>query len=409
MRSLPTGVQRVALLIETSRAYGRGLLRGVAGYRQSHGAWSIWHQERSLNDPPPKWLQPGMVDGVVARLDDSRLVEAVLRLGVPVVDLRGRFSLPEIPLIESDDQAIARLAADHLLERGFESFAFCGYEGANYSDRRLLHFRTYLQDRGFGLYVHLSPRTASDDDTTAGEEGGVVDEALIATWLEDLPRPLGLFACNDIRGQQVLNACREHGILVPEEVAVIGVDNDIMLCELSAPPLSTVVPDTEKIGWEACMMLDRMMRRGASEPSITLVGPLGTKTRQSTDTFALADSNVAAAVRFIWDHACTGLTVQDVVKGVAISRSTLERKFQQSLGRTPKEEILRVQMDRVRSLLINTEYSLAAIASMTGFRHPEYLSVAFRREAGETPISFRRRVADQPRRSIDLVRLSDHD
>jgi LacI family transcriptional regulator len=236
-----------------------------------------------------------------------------------------------------------------------------------------------------------------------------VQEERVAAWLKGLARPLGLFACNDVHGQQVLNACREHRILVPEELAVVGVDNDIMLCELSAPPLSSVVPDTEKIGLEACTMLDRMMRQGTSELPTTFVGPLGMKTRQSTGMFAVADSNVAAAVRIIRDHACDGVNVQDVADRVALSRSTLERKFQKHLGRTPKEEILRVQMDRIRGLLINTDYSLGAIASMTGFRHPEYLSVVFRREAGETPIAFRRRVADQPRRSLDLPRLSDHD
>ena len=214
---------------------------------------------------------------------------------------------------------------------------------------------------------------------------------------------------SDIHGQQVLNACHEHSVLVPEEVAVIGVDNETMLCELSAPPLSTVVPDTEKIEWEACMMLDRMTSQRTAKPAITLIGPLGTKTRQSTDTLALADSNLAAAVRLIRDHASDGLNVQDIVDRVAFSRSTLERKFQKHLERTPKEQILHVRMDRVRRLLIDTDYSLTAIALMTGFRHAEYLSVVFRREAGETPIAFRRRVADQPRRSVDLPRLSDHD
>jgi LacI family transcriptional regulator len=408
LKYLAKDTARVALLIETSRSYGRGLLRGVAAYLHTHARWSIWHQERTLNDDAPRWLMPGAVDGVIARLDDARLVRAVRKLDVPVVDLRGRFLLDGIPLIESDDDEIARAAARHLLERGFRSFAFCGYEGANFSDRRLGSFRSFLREEGYDVSVHLAPNI-QDGDTRAGEAGSALDERLLASWLREQRHPLGLFCCNDVRGQQALKVCRDQRILVPEQVAVIAVDNDIMLCELCEPTLSSVVPDTEKIGFEAGALLDTMMRgRGPRRP-VTYVKPLGVKTRRSSDTLALEDPNVASAVRYIRDHACDGVNVEQVLSRIPVSRSTLERQFKRVLGRTPKAEIQRVRIERVQHLLINTDHPLSAIASMTGFRHPEYLNVAFRRDTGETPIGLRRRHAGEPRRLIDLPRLSSLD
>jgi LacI family transcriptional regulator len=201
---------------------------------------------------------------------------------------------------------------------------------------------------------------------------------------------------NDLRGQHVLDACKRVGIAVPEEAAIIGCDNDELLCRLCDPPLSSVVPNPEQIGFEAASLLQQLMdASGRTRKSLERVrrevAPLGVVTRQSTDVLAIADASLAAALKFIRENACAGTTVEDVLRHVPISRSMLERGFRQFLKRSPHAEIRLVQLKRVRELLSETDLPLDRVAELTGFKHPEYLSVVFKRELGETPGQYRRR------------------
>ncbi|MDX1564183.1 MAG: substrate-binding domain-containing protein, partial [Phycisphaeraceae bacterium] len=199
-----------------------------------------------------------------------------------------------------------------------------------------------------------------------------------------------VMACNDLMGQQVLNASRAVGVSIPEEVAVIGVDNDELFCDLSDPPLSSVEPNTEKIGYEAAGLLDRMMQGEPPPSAKVFIDPMGVVTRQSTDVLAIEDRHVAAAVSFIRQHACDGINVEDVLQHVRIPRSSLERRFSASIGRTPKAEIVRVQIERVKQLLAATDYILPRIAELAGFKHPEYMSVVFKQKTGRTPGQYRK-------------------
>jgi LacI family transcriptional regulator len=200
---------------------------------------------------------------------------------------------------------------------------------------------------------------------------------------------VGILAAYDIRGQRVLDACRGAGLAIPDEVAVLGVDNDELLCELASPPLSSVMPNTLRTGYEAAALLDRMMRGEAVRPVAHLIPPVGVVARQSTDVLALEDRAVAQAVRFIREHACEGINVGDVLQGVTLSRRVLEQRFRRLLGRTPREEILQVRLARVKQLLTETDLTLYQVAERTGFEHVEYLSVVFKRETGRTPRQFR--------------------
>ncbi len=380
---------RVALLIESSRAYGRGLLHGVARYVREHGPWSIFLQERSLGEAGPAWLARWAGDGIIARVDRRELARAITRLGLPSVDLRSLVPDLDLPSIRTDDAAVARLAAEHLLERGFRRFAYCGFNGADYSDLRRRSFQECIARAGFPCLVFDEPRKPRRAGTLGYEEHGLEYEAHVARWLRDLPKPVGLMACNDVRGQQVLNACRDSDVAVPDEVAVIGVDNDELLCELSDPPLSSVVPNTERIGYEAAALLDRMMAGQAAPRRPIFVEPAQLVTRRSTDVLAIDDRHVAAAVRFIREHACEGIDVSDVLGAVPLSRSALERRFVKALGHSPKEQILRSRLGRARQLLAETDFSLAVVAEKVGFEHPEYLSVIFKKKTGLTPGHFR--------------------
>ena len=206
----------------------------------------------------------------------------------------------------------------------------------------------------------------------------------------DLPMmPVGVMACYDFRGQQVLDACRRSGIAVPDEVAVIGVDNDELLCSLSDPPLSSVAPNSYRTGYEAAARLTAMMNGKTGGPIANLIPPLGIATRQSTDVLAIDDPEVVKVVRFIRDHACEGINMKDVLRAVPAPRGFLEARFKKLLGRTPHEEILRVQLNWVKQLLSETDLTLETIAERTGFAHAEYLSVVFKREEGISASRYR--------------------
>jgi LacI family transcriptional regulator len=380
---------RVALLIESSRAYGRGLLVGVARYVREHDPWAIFLQERSLGDLSPGWLRRWEGDGIIARIENRPMARAIHRLGLPAVDLR--FLLPDLdlPSVRTDDGAIARLASEHLLERGFRRFAFCGFNGADYSDIRRDNFRKRIIEAGFSCHVFEDPQSPRRAGTLEYEEHGLKYEDRVARWLQQLPKPAGLMACNDIRGQQVLNACRAVGMAVPDELAVLGVDNDDVLCELSDPPLSSIVPNSERIGYEAGALLDRMMAGQKAPSHPVFVEPAGVITRRSTEVLAIDDRHIASAVRFIREHACEGIDVSNVLGAVPLSRSALERRFSAALGRSPKEEILRVRLSRARQLLAETKFSMALIAEKIGLEHPEYFNVIFKKKVGLTPGQFR--------------------
>jgi LacI family transcriptional regulator len=385
--------RRVILLVESSRAYGRGCLLGVAGYVRAHGNWKVLHLERRMAEGVPAVLKRWKGDGVLARVENRRTAQTLARLRLPTVDLRGRFCPPGGAVLVTDPCECARLAVEHFLDRGFRHFAYCGFPRIDFSDERDTCFRTHLATRGFQVDSYVPPRGQRSEDTTAREARGELDERRIAEWLLTLPQPLAVFACNDARGRQVLAACQLAGLAVPEQVAVLGVDNDEVICELSDPPLSSVEPDARRIGYEGAALLERLMEGDAPAEKTISIPPLGIVSRRSSDAVAVNDPEVAAALHHIRDHACEGLRVPDVVSILSISRATLERRFMQVLGRTPAAEMERVRMHHARLLLSETNYKLRRIAALVGYTSDAQFVTAFRRRMGCTPGQFRARRA----------------
>jgi LacI family transcriptional regulator len=380
---MPAHHPNVALLVETSNAYARGLLRGIRAYVREHGPWSIYLGEQRRGEAAPSWLRGWKGDGIIARIENPAIARAITASHIPAVDLSAGRHLPSVPYVETDDEEIARLAVGHLLERGFRNLAFCGDDQFHWSGLRRDAFIRRLVADGYAYHVY-APRRGRQAARSWEDE-----KRQLATWLKKLPKPVGVMAAYDIRGRQVLDVCRELSIAVPDEVAVIGVDNDELLCDLAAPPLSSVVPDKHRTGYEAAALLDRMLHGERVPPGATLIKPLGIKTRGSTDVLAIDDADVSAAVRFIRHHATDGIKVEDVIRAVPLSRRVLESRFKKLIGRTPHDEIVRVQIERVKQLLIETDLSLAAIADRAGYKHIEYMTVAFKRETGQPPSAYR--------------------
>lgn len=385
--------KRIALLIESSRAYGRGLLRGISSYVRMHHNWSIDLQSRSPEDPPPPWLANWDGDGIIARVESREMERAISAVGVPAIDVRGAFDLG-MPLVETDEHSTCRIAFEHLTRRGFRQLAFCGFEGANYSERRQRYFAQLAHSAGLTLHQFATPlpmRPSREELTLSiREQLAILFDDTMFDWLRALPRPVGLLACNDVRGQQVLNACRELDIAVPEEIAVLGVDNDSLHCELSDPPLSSVVLNSERIGRVAARLLDRIIDHCEQPPPKTFIDAVRVETRLSTDITAIADRAVAAAARFIRMHACRGITIDEVAAEAHLSRRQLERRFRDSYGRSLHDEITRVRLQRVKDLLRETDLPLKRIAELTGYDYPEYLGAVFRKCEHTTPSAYRR-------------------
>jgi LacI family transcriptional regulator len=392
---------KVGLLVESSRAYGRGVLRGIASFARASANWSIYHQEQLLGGDAPEWLRRWPGNGIIARIETSELARRLARSRLPAVDLIGRFPLSRTPVIVSDDRAVMRMAIDHLRDRGFRTIAYCGFAGAHYSERRERYFVETLASGSASMHVFEETQKPRPTELTtmAVEAAGLANDKSLWQWLQSLPKPVGIVACNDIRGLQVLNVCRQHNIAVPDDVAVIGVDNDDVLCELAGPSMTSVEQDTEQIGYRAAAILQRMMQgeQDREMPSSELpasempppVAPLRVVVRASTDVFALDDRVVALALRFIREHACDGIGVADVARHVRISRTSLERRMQRRLGRSPLEEINRVRLARIKQLLLETDYTLPEIADLAGFAYSEYMIAFFRRHTNTTPGNYR--------------------
>ncbi len=373
----------VALAIETSNRYARGLLHGICTYIRKFGPWTIHYAEHSRGESPPEWLARWRGDGIIARIENPSIAEPVAALGLPTVDVSAARLLPDVPCVETDDEAIARVAVEHFRERGFKHLAFCNVYGFNWSKYRCDHFMRFVAAANLTCHVYRPPSVVGLPN--AWQQ----DMADLSRWVKSLPRPVGILAGWDGCGLRLLDACRGLGIAVPDEVAVLGVDDDELLCDLAEPRLSSIITDPYRIGYEAAAQLDRLMAGESPSALMTVFPPLGIATRQSTDGLAVEDAEIAQAVHYIRRNACQGINVSDVVEAVALSRRGLEERFKKVVGRTPHEEIVRVQLQRVKELLTETDLSVAAIAGRTGFRHVEYLSAVFKKKVGVPPSEFR--------------------
>jgi LacI family transcriptional regulator len=344
-------------------------------------------QPRGLDSPPPVWLNSWQGNGILARIDNPAMAKAVIASGLPAVDLRNAVTGLGLPIVGTDNRAVAELAAQHLLDRGLGQFAYCGHGGSENvgSDQRGRHFAAFFAARSLPCILFPAPK-ANQKPVTWDEE-----IAQLAAWVAELPKPVGVMAVNDDRGLQILDACRRAGVIVPDEVAVVGVDNDEILCGMVTPPMSSIALDVEQIGYEAARMLDDAMN-GVDLPTQEIrLPPIGVITRHSTDMMSVGDRDVAIAAQWIRQHACESISVSQVVLQTPLSRRSLEQRFVKLLGRTLNGEIVRVKLERVQRLLIETTLPLSAIAEKAGISSGSYLSVLFHRKMGFTPAEFRRR------------------
>lgn len=378
-------MKRVALIIETSRTYGRDTLLGVRRYISEHEPWSVFAEVRDLESRPPRWLRNWDGDGILTRSGSQTIIDAVVAADVPAVELRSSRPNHPFPWVGMDNEVVGRLCADYLAELGFRSFGVYGLTTERFFEERRDSFVRAVQQRGFACRSHEHSFHSEKPDQWERQQADLI------AWLRGLPKPTAVLACTDQLGLWLLDACLRAKIAVPDEVAVMGVENEETLCEMSSPPLTSMRLAGEQVGYEAAKLLDRLMRGSKPPQKPTLVKPMGIVSRKSTDTVAVADPLLSQAIRLIRERAGSGLRVKDVLKEVPLSRSTLERSCRAALGRSPTAEINRVRLEDAKRLLDDTDLTLQQIADRTGFGNVQYFSNCFRSMFGQTPGSYRKR------------------
>jgi LacI family transcriptional regulator len=431
----------VALVLPTEYAYARGVLRGIIAATRERNMYTAanggaapapaadqpkqsrrsrlerlpWlfnvfrgihgHSGKYLN----RWFRDWSPDGFICQIYSDHLAKVYRETGKPVVELFESRGASEFPRILPDDVATGELAAKHFLERGFRHFGFFGVPWMRWSREREAGFRAEIE-RTFRARAEAAGNGDSSSNNFTFASYSVADAvaraafgdslkqraAAMGAWLKSLPKPLAVLAANDLWGSELVQAAREQGLNVPDDVAVLGVDNEELLCEIAHPPLSSIRLGGEQIGRAAVALLGQLLQGKTPKQPLQRIPPMGIVTRQSTDVLAVEDPDVAAAIRHIRRHAVEGLSVKQLLDSIAVNRRTLERRFVSVLGHTPLDEIRRVRMERAKALL-QTDLPIYDVAARCGFATPEYLATSFLQATGTTPTAYRRQFGPRSR------------
>ncbi len=390
---IPRTFTRIALVFTLENGYYRGVLRGIRQYGMTKPDWLFFPT------PPESHCILGLrglhVNGVIAGIDTEQLAEELKAFRRPLVEVSGGMSGLPFSSVTVDLEESGRLAAQHFLDCGLRHFGFFGIPHMHYSARREAGFREVVEAAGHAVVSHHDDTWTLCGSRERGKAWSF--RPPLRQWLVSFPKPVGIFVPEDIRGLELIEACRWTKLRVPEDVAVLGVDNDDLVCSLARPLLSSVTLPTEKVGYEAAAMLAELLLRKKRAVQSVVLPPTGIAVRQSTNVLGVEDADVVDAIHFIRERAHMPLLVKEVVENVATGRRTLERKFARALGRSIWAEIKRVHLECAKTLLAETDLSIAAVAQHSGFGETRRFSRVFRHEIGMTPTAYRRSVqAERP-------------
>jgi LacI family transcriptional regulator len=377
--------RKVAVILQLWQNFDRGILQGIASYVRERHDWAVFVEEVEHQRIPDFKAWDG--DGLIVNFDNPHVVRALRGVNKPIVAVGGGGGCHDpasgIPYVATEDETIGRLAAEHLMDCGLRNFAFCGYPKNRtnvWMMNRKRGFSERLAKAGFTCHAFHGHHT------TATHWQDLLSE--LSEWLCKLPLPIGIMGCYDYRARHLLEACKSLGLRVPDDVAVIGVDDDIV-CELADPPLSSIEQGKFQIGYAAAKTLEQLMSNGGEIPLRQLIAPVGLVPRQSTNLLCVADEPLAVALRTIRERACQGLQAQEVAEQAGLSRNTLDKRCKALIGRSIDLEIRRVRLDCAKDLLARTALPLREVARRAGFGSEQYLSSVFSKTVGCRPSQYR--------------------
>lgn len=377
------------LLLETSRAFTREIFRGVTRWSNLYGPATLVVAAGHVEQQLPR-LRSTQNAGIIARLPTPGVIDAIQKFGVPVVTIEP--SLPEYEKIKrelgvseivSDSETVGRLGGEHFAQRSFRRFAFCGLPRRIWSFKRQAAFVRYAEKIG-ETFVYDYP---ADEKVLLTRQ---TERPYLTDWLKKLPKPVGIMACNDDRAAELLEICQFEGIDVPDRVAVLGVDNDDLFCELTTPPLSSVTFDLNQAGFQAAALLWNLISGTASGYHRIDLVPTGITRRRSTEVVAEDDRLVQRAVRFIRDNYQRSIDVAAIARALDVSRRTLERRFSEVLGHSVRDQIEQFRFEQAQNLLLRTDDTIDEIAQIAGFAHLKPMVRVFRNQTGQSPAEFRK-------------------
>lgn len=383
-RSRPGFSQHIALAFPIGLAHLQPLVQGITDYARGHCSWVFTSNPETVTMPVQS-LRGWRGDGVIAVILTQADVRAARQLDMPVVTFAGALRDPGVPRVMVNNPLVGRLAADHLLACGFPRFGYYGLHSVRYAHDRGDGFLRRLAESGKAASVHLS-------HNTLGVSHPWKDEMQkLERWLSTLETPVGILAANDMRARMLIDACQRLGRRVPDEVGVVGVDNDLVTCEFSDPPLSSIAVDWYRIGTEAASALDRLLK-GETVDREKLIDPIGVIKRRSSDVLIVDHPGVATAIQYVHDHIAESFGVEKLIEEAMTSRRSLELGFKRALGCTPHDFLCRERVAKAKELLARPEkMKLAAIASSCGFSDARRLRIVFERCEGMTPAQYRQR------------------
>ena len=386
MKELP----KILLSLDISEVWGRSLMRGIVKYATIYGPWMFYRQPPYYLSKKSHnvifWARKFNADGIIMLEPTAAEARQLTKLNIPtVVSGYTRERFPRFANLLSEHCEMGIMAADHLLERGFQSFAFCGYDRFFWSKQRCKGFTERIEQAGFSVHVYKQPRTQK-------ERSWEFEQLILADWLKSLPKPIGIMSCLDSRSLHIVEASKIANLRIPIDISIIGVNNDELLCNLAPQPLSSVAISSEQGGYEVAELMDRMLQKKVKmKGQIITVRPTHVTTRQSTDMFTIKDRSISEAVHFIRNNFKTLIQVEDVAAAAKLSKRTLQRKFQTIMGYSVHDAIKNVQIEYIAQLLRETNMSISQIAISMGYSGPEHISRLFQKAKGMNASQYRKK------------------
>jgi LacI family transcriptional regulator len=383
---------KVILLIDFSEEYSKSLLRGITKYSKENGPWIFcrmptFYRETIGIDGILSWAKEWGANGMIGQFNNGSHVNKIIRAGIPVIaeDFQERFT--EVPNISGMYHETGRLGAEYFLKKGFKNFAFYGFKNIVWSRERAEGFENALKARGHAVHYFEHKKSRS-------RELWYYRPSSLSKWLKSLPLPVAIMACDDNQGQHITQACRHLGFRIPEQVAILGVDNDELICNLSDPPLSSISLDAEVGGYEAAGLLHKLMKKRSGMrkdfPDIK-VKPIQVITRHSTDIYATNDVHISSTLRYIHQNIHGRLNVEQILLQIPLSRRSLEKRFLEITGFPVYKYIYNLRVEKFAQSLLETDKSIYEIAMDIGLEDAKNISRTFKKIKGCTPHEYRKK------------------